>query len=337
MTRVYVELSGEAPPLAVAEAVGASEALGGRPSSRESEFANLFAVELPGERVISPLAKRLALARRCLISASEGIDAEAAASQLGARSLPASFRRIGRPSGAADERVHAVARQYVAAGGQIDLDHPRVRFYLADDQEGCEVLLREAARVDRAQAGRRRMPFLPFQRPVSLPPRLARAAANLGRIRPGDRVLDPFLGTGALLAEAGMLGAHLYGIDRDATMVRGAMRNLEFFGLSAEQLLVGDAGEVEFPETPVEFDAVLTDPPYGRSSSTRGESPDDLVTRVVPRWAERVRKGGVVVLVVPTGAADLPSPWQRRVAVPVRVHGSLTREFRTYERGEGRR
>ena len=177
----------------------------------------------------------------------------------------------------------------------------------------------------------RRMPRLPFRRPVSLPPRLGRAAANLARVREGSRVLDPFLGTGALLAEAGLLGAHLYGIDRDPEMVRGALRNLAHLGVGAEELIVGDAAEVEFEDPQVRFDAVLTDAPYGRSSSTGGEPVRRLVQQVVPRWAHRLAPGGRVVLIVPKGSPEM-SGIGRLVGCPaLRVHRSLTREFRVYE------
>jgi putative methyltransferase (TIGR01177 family) len=332
MIRVYVELSGESLALASAEAVAAAEALGGGDASSGSAFESLRALEVPEERATPLLAARLALARRCLVERSVGCDPEKASADAGNSGASAAFRRIGQPSAGADPSVHAVARRYVSAGGRIDLEHPSRRFWLARDRDGADHLLEEVATVDRSSEQRRRMPLLPFQRPVSLPPKLARAAANLGRVRPGDRVLDPFLGTGALLAEAGLLGGRLYGIDRDATMVRGAVENLSFFGLSAQELLVGDAGAVEFPGAPGAFDAILTDPPYGRSSSTGGESADRLVERVVPRWAERLRPGGRIVLVVPTGAAELPAPWRPTVSVPVRVHRSLTREFRVYER-----
>ncbi|MGD0250986.1 MAG: RsmD family RNA methyltransferase [Thermoplasmata archaeon] len=332
MIRVYIEPSGESPPLARAEAVAAAGALGGAEAPESSEFEGLLALDLPDERTPPFLAGRLALAHRCLVRLDLGDDVGEAAASAGTRADAAAFRRLGQPTAGDDPAIHAAARRFKSAGGRIDLDHPSRRFWLARDRGGADHLLEEVATVDRPSADLRRMPLLPFQRPVSLPPRLARAAANLARVRPGDRVLDPFLGTGALLAEAGLLGGRLYGIDRDATMVRGAVENLAFLGVSAQELLVGDAGEVEFPGAPAEFDAILTDPPYGRSSSTGGEACDRLVERVVPRWADRLRPTARVVLIVPTGAAELPTPWRVQSATPVRVHRSLTREFRVYVR-----
>jgi tRNA (guanine10-N2)-dimethyltransferase len=144
-------------------------------------------------------------------------------------------------------------------------------------------------------------------------------------------VLDPFLGTGALLAEAGLLGARLYGVDRDPEMVRGALRNLAHLGVAAEELLVGDAAEVDFDDPHVRFDAVLTDAPYGRSSSTGGEPVNRLIQHVVPRWARRLTRGGRVVLIVPKGSPEIPGIGRLAGSPSLRVHRSLTREFRVYE------
>jgi len=326
----YVELSGEAPELARAEAISAVEALGGRGGA--SDLDPLVAVEVPDRASLGRLAGRLALARRCLVVVGpEGPLASALAAE-GSAGASAVFRRLGRSPGAADASVLTAGRLYRSAGGAIDLERPARRYWLAPRPDRDDALLLEVAAVDRAESATRRMPLLPFQRPVSLPPRLARAAANLARLRPGDRVVDPFLGTGALLAEAALLGARAYGLDRDPAMIRGALRNFAHLGVDAARIVEGDSGVVDFDEPGLRFDAVLTDPPYGRSSSTGGEDPSAIVERVLPRWGERVRAGGRLVVVTPSGAPPLPAPWEIRIAVPVRVHRSLTREFRAYER-----
>jgi len=334
----YVELSQESLALAGAEAVSAAEALGGGAVPGAPPLPGLIAVELPDARAWRVLAERLALARRCLVPVASSPEIVPAARAEGARGGSAAFRRIGRPSsGGEDEGVLGCGRAFKAGGGTIDLDRPSRRFWLVRGTEEREHLLEEVASVDRTGPTRRRMPLLPFRRPVSLPPKLARAAANLARIRPSDRVLDPFLGTGALLAEAGLLGGRLYGIDRDSAMVRGAIQNLAHFGLSAEELVVGDAREVEFSDPAAAFSAIVTDPPYGRSSSTGGEAVSELIAGVIDRWSERLTPDGRVLLIVPSGGPPLGIPWAPRFRIPVRVHRSLTREFCLYERASFKR
>ena len=335
MIRVFVERSGEAPELARAETVAAAEALGGRAGTPGPEGPTaLVEVELPDPSGARALAARLGLARRCLVPIGDGEERALEALEHAATpGRSAAVRRFGHPSGGGtDAGVEQAGARLRARGVRIDLEQPDHRLWIVGDEGSVERLFEEVSAVDRPAFGRRRMPQLPFQRPVSLAPRLARAAANLARVRPGDPVLDPFVGTGALLAEAGLLGGRLFGIDRDPTMVRGALRNFEHLRVAPEELVVGDAGEVQIGDAVGAFAAVLTDPPYGRASGTGGEEAGGVVARVLPRWAERVAPGGRVVVVLPGGPDPLPPPWRRVVSVPVRVHRSLTREFRVYER-----
>ena len=328
----FVEVSHESLPLAEAEAVCGAEALGGGGVAAGAPFPGLVAVEVPDAVALRELANRLALARRCLMPVAETDDHVAAARREGARGGTAAFRRVGRPSGGeADQGVLDTGRAFKVGGGTIDLDRPERRFWVARGADARDHLLEEVAAVDRTAPSQRRMPLLPFRRPVSLPPRLARAAVNLARVTPKDRVLDPFLGTGALLAEAGLLGGRLYGIDRDPAMVRGALQNLAYLGVAADELVAGDARHVDFADPAQRFSAVVTDPPYGRSSSTGGEAAAELVRAVMDRWSRRLTPDGRLVVIVPAGgAARLPGT--PRFHVPVRVHRSLTREFCLYER-----
>jgi putative methyltransferase (TIGR01177 family) len=334
VSRVYVELSAESLELGVAEVTAAVETLGGRVREPLGPGGRLSEVELETDRA-RELAARLALARRCLAEAGPGEGP--GAWQPVPHGASASFRPFGRPRGGGlDPRVRAAALAWRSAGGTIDLEHPDRRFWLTVAGAGGWTVLEELAGVDRRGTAARRISALPFQRPVGLPPRLARAAANLARISSESRVLDPFLGTGALLAEAALLGGRVTGIDRDPTMVQGALRNFQHLGVTAERLVVGDAGSVDPGAvlTGGPLDAVLSDPPYGRGSSTGGEATAALLSRVLPRWAEQVRPGGPVVLVLPGGPDPLPPPWRRELSVPVRVHRSLTREFRVYRRAD---
>ncbi len=59
-----------------------------------------------------------------------------------------------------------------------------------------------------------------------LPPKLAQIMLNLAQIAPGDRVLDPFCGTGVLLQEAALMAADVYGTDISERMVEYTQHNL---------------------------------------------------------------------------------------------------------------
>lgn len=329
----FVEVSHESLALAEAEAVSAAEALGGRGVAAGVPIRGLVAVEVSDLPTMTALAGRLALARRCLVPVPSADDLVAAARREGGSGDSAAFRRVGQPSGGeVDEEVLECGRAFKLGGGTIDLERPSRRFWIAHGADDRDYLLEEVAAVDRAGLAQRRMPLLPFRRPVSLPPRLARAAVNLARVTPNDRVLDPFLGTGALLAEAGLLGGRLYGIDRDPAMVRGALQNFTYLGVAAEELVVGDAREVDFSDNECRFSAIVTDSPYGRSSSTGGAATSELIADVMERWSERLRPDGRLLVVAPSGGAPHRFPGAPRFRIAVRVHRSLTREFCLYER-----
>ncbi|MGI0140109.1 MAG: TRM11 family SAM-dependent methyltransferase [Thermoplasmata archaeon] len=333
--RVEVELSGEAPPLARAELEAVVAALGGTiPDRPATPLESPTLVDLPDERAVLEMMRRLSLARRCFrpLGTLSEIDATLEAAARGG--VGAAFRVRGHPTGGdVNPAIRSLARRWTSAGGKIDLEEPSLRYWIDTEPSGHERLLVELGTVDRRAVAARRISRLPFRRPVGLDPRLARAAANLAGAAPGRSIVDPFVGTGALVAEAALLGASVVGIDRDPEMIRGAARNLEHVGRSAERLVAGDAEAVAQEFRDRTFDALLTDVPYGRSSGTGGEEIERLLARALPPWADLVRPGGRVVIVCAGGPDPIAEPWRRLTSIPVRQHRSLTREFRVYENG----
>lgn len=79
-----------------------------------------------------------------------------------------------------------------------------------------------------------------------LPPKLAQIMLNLAQVQPGQRILDPFCGTGVVLQEAALAGCKVYGTDIAARMIDYSRENLNWlasiYNLKIETLLeVGDA------------------------------------------------------------------------------------------------
>jgi tRNA (guanine10-N2)-dimethyltransferase len=114
----------------------------------------------------------------------------------------------------------------------IDLTTPdlTVRALLSDKVQ----LFISEHEIDRKDFDRRKVAERPFFSPISLHPRYARALINLTGARRGDKVLDPFCGTGGIVLEAALLGMKAIGSDIDPEMVDGCRRNLEHFGVEAE-------------------------------------------------------------------------------------------------------
>jgi len=81
--------------------------------------------------------------------------------------------------------------------------------------------------------------------------------------RPGDRVLDPFVGSGSTLlacAETGRAGTGIELIERWADVSRNRLQGIN--GGTEQKVMTGDAREV-LPTIPDEsFDFIVTSPPY---------------------------------------------------------------------------
>ncbi len=166
----------------------------------------------------------------------------------------------------------------------------------------------------------RRSKNLPISYPITMHPRLARFMVNLARVKNGDKILDPFCGTGSILIEAGLVGMKIYGSDIKLRMIEAARTNLGKFGLQAE-LEIKDVGNING-----HYDAIVTDPPYGRSSSTGGEEIYELYSRAFESFSRVTNK---VVIALPDESAIKIGQrfFDLKELYPYRVHRFLTRYF----------
>ncbi len=168
----------------------------------------------------------------------------------------------------------------------------------------------------------------PFFSPVTLHPRMARALFNLTGIKRRQRLLDPFCGTGAILLEASLCGMDAYGTDSDPEMIEGAGRNLAYYGVGAK-LEVRDIDDIGH----IRADAVSTDPPYGRSSTTNRESVESLYRRAFSSVADILDSGKRMSVILPSERyIGLAEDFRLIDMHAVRVHRSLTRHFYLLER-----
>lgn len=113
----------------------------------------------------------------------------------------------------------------------------------------------------------------PFFYPGSMSPKLARCMVNLSRVKKGDLLLDPFCGTGGILIEAGLIGCKVVGSDIYWKMKNGTAINLEFCGIKDYKTFNLDVRELKMYE---KVASVVTDPPYGISTSTGNIDGDDI-------------------------------------------------------------
>lgn len=113
----------------------------------------------------------------------------------------------------------------------------------------------------------------PFFYPGSMSPKLARCMVNLSRVTEGDLLLDPFCGTGGILIEAGLIGCKLVGSDIYWKMKNGTAVNLDYYGITDYRTFNLDVRELKMYE---KVASVVTDPPYGISTSTGDIEGNDI-------------------------------------------------------------
>ncbi|MBC7219363.1 MAG: methyltransferase domain-containing protein [Hadesarchaea archaeon] len=214
---------------------------------------------------------------------------------------------------------------------KVDLVRPQIELLGVLTGDSC-VFGITAARVDRKQFTRRKPTTRPAFHPGTLEPLLARCMVNLARTPRGGAFLDPFCGVGGILLEAGIIGAKPIGVDIEEKMVEGARVNLEAMGIQDYKLSVGDARRLP----PLLVDAVATDPPYGRQSSTAGMKLEELYREALPSIAGALKKRGFLCITSPTGleledlaaSAGLIKVEQHEQ----RVHRSLTRQIYVFRK-----
>lgn len=275
------------------------------------------------------LGRRLAMTHRIIevmaISEARLEDLAEAASRidLSAKSYSIRAKRIKQAAMPGDIVEKEVGRILLSRGFRADLKSPetKLRAVITGDKI---VLGQETACLDRSSFESRRPHLKPFFHPGVLMPRMARALINLSQVIPGERILDPFAGTGGILVEACLIGIDGIGVDVQKRLIRGAKANLS--GLNC-CLIVGDAKRLPFKDTSI--DAAVLDTPYGRSALIEARSKEDLLDESLAEL-HRVLKPGRRMVVV----ADRPIEAQVSAAgfdiVQVhsdRVHRSLTRHI----------
>ena len=325
--KLLLELSMECQSLARAEALAAAFALGGSPKVIREE-PGILVIETDADP--EALGSRLGLCHyvnEWLLSCKDG-DVEDAAMGIDVKGpIRVRSTEIGEKSldlASTTRRVGAI----IGKTRGVDLHKPATEIRVVFS-EGAH-FARVVSSIDRSSFEKRKNRYLPFVYPASLHPKYARALVNLTQIPVGGLLLDPFCGTGAILAEGSMIGMRAIGTDFSERMIEGSRKNLDHLKLSAD-LKLCDVGEI--PRIVGRVDGIATDPPYGRSTSTDGERIPDLYRRSFEAFSAVLKSGARTAIVVPD--VDLvrnQEGFKLLESHRLWVHRSLTRNFCVFER-----
>lgn len=163
-----------------------------------------------------------------------------------------------------------------------------------------------------------------FFYPGVLMPTLARALVNISKIKPGEKIFDPFCGTASILIEAGLCGANVIGLDIQSKIIKGAKMNFDECNLDFS-LFVGDA--CFFPLKTNSIDGIVTDPPYGRSALIKAKSLNQLYIKSFEEMKRVLKPGKLLIIVSDRNIIEFAKATGFKVLEKhhQRVHKSLTR------------
>ncbi|KAK3751185.1 hypothetical protein RRG08_023942 [Elysia crispata] len=136
---------------------------------------------------------------------------------------------------------------------------------------------------------------------------LSMVMANLGQIKDSDFVFDPFVGSGSLLVACAHYGAYVAGTDIDFLLLHARAKpsrakqktrsrnesvrsNLQQYGFESRYIdvLVADASRHKMWREGSQFDAIVTDPPYGiRESAARIANVENAKVKSLENGAQR--------------------------------------------------
>lgn len=172
----------------------------------------------------------------------------------------------------------------------------------------------------------------PFFHPSAMQAKLARCMVNLARPRIGDLVVDPFCGTGSMLMEASLTGCHVLGLDVQRRMAMGTLRNLAYFNLKPDGVIIADVRSLPITR----IDCVVTDPPYGVSSTTLKRTTKQLVEELFLSVNDILKKGQRICMASPKSLkireVGVALGFRHMESYFVYVHRSLTREIAVFEK-----
>jgi len=320
--KLLFELSMECESLARAEVIAAASALGGRPKG-VSGCPGILVVETSADA--NALVSRLALCHHVSEWLGECSSKEVETC-VGSMDVPGPIRVRSTKIGDKSVDLSSVSRKAGAVLGKtrgVDLHNPKseVRIIFSDHVHIGRLL----GSVDRSSFEKRKNRYMPYFYPASVHPKFARALVNLTKVGEGGRLLDPFCGTGAIVAEASLVGLRAIGTDLSEKMVEGSRKNLRHVGVQAE-LKVCDVGEIA--QTVGRVDGIATDPPYGKATSTKGERIPSLYERAFEAFSEALDKGSRAAVVVPDKRLlDKAEGFVLLESHELWVHRSLTRHF----------
>ncbi len=345
MPKLFFLLSGENESLPAAEVKAILEAEGYSYSSAD-EFDQVLRLESE-LGCVKHVQVRSAYTRVCaqelFVSNANMIDISKTASETDFKAVlkpgESFVVRINRIKNYADQALNTMTLEVnlgkqildCTDGTKVSLKNPDKTFIGIITDEKL-VLGLKLTDITSKTFSERRPRKKPFFHPSAMPSKMARCMVNLAHAKAESLLLDPFCGTGTSLIEATYIGCRAVGVDAQRRMILGTKKNLRFFNIAPEGLVLADSRKIPL----FKVDCIVTDPPYGRSSSTLKSTTKQLVEEVLASSLELLGVGQRICIASPKTldisrlGAELG--YRHVESHFAYVHQSLTREIAVFEK-----
>ena len=323
------ELGGENKELAIIEAMELLKTEMYKPEKNFEE--GQIATIIVSRKLTSETVRRLGMTKRVskIIRSSKEKNIEKYIGKLpiidiGNNSF--AIRRISN-SKMSEREIAVRIGEKISKENRTDLANPDVKILFYTSSRTIVSILEQDFVTSYKNCLQHHVKYRPYFSPISIHPRIARSMINLSNCKAGDAILDPFCGTGGILIEAADVGMKIKGIDILEKMVENSNGNLKHFGFEGA-IVKGDVKESKN----IDFEAIVTDPPYGISSSSGGEKIDKLLQRSVDVLGRALKKGKRVVMAVSNPELVKTKKMTMLYQFEWYIHKSLTRHILVLEK-----
>tara|TARA_B100001750_G_C15452649_1_gene569800 strand:- start:402 stop:1397 length:996 start_codon:yes stop_codon:yes gene_type:complete len=239
-----------------------------------------------------------------------------------------SFAIRGIGSTAKSERKNAILiGEKIPKENKINLEKPDVKILYYTGTKTIISIAETKLQTAYKKCLEHHVKYRPYFSPISIHPRIARSMINLSKCSPDGIIIDPFCGTGGILIEGADIGMDTIGIDISPRMVENTVGNLKHFGFVGE-IKEGDIIILKDEK----FDAIVTDPPYGISSSSNKEDIGILLNRTMQIFSDSLKSGQRVVIAVSDPELIISNNFNVVHRFEWYIHKSLTRYILVLER-----
>lgn len=213
---------------------------------------------------------------------------------------------------------------YNVKNPKVNLENPQMQVEIikTNNKVYCGILLHH----NKEKFSKRKPHSRPCFHPSTIEPKLARCLVNLSGLPLNSTIYDPFCGTGGILIEAGLMGFDIVGSDLDKKMVERCITNLKHSGIKKYKVFHKNALKID-----TIYDSIITDPPYGKASTTFSIKINDLYSQFFKNLEKISKKGQKIIFVTPS-YAKFSTNFKIIDTIDFYVHHALTRKIHIFEK-----